>query len=362
MVTISFVASLSPTKLSTYYLRYVELCRSGKAGYTPQRPQQNRTQSAEAEISSSLLEESFEESTESRQTVGHSECKIRCRSRKQYRTNSPSYQAVEMEYDQFSRLRESSEDNPAALNIFGWNPDRPNMVDSETVSPLSSPRSQSISSSPTHSLSTWSDSGSDGDAGSDYSSGNVSPAYSSGYPASPASENSIYPIDSPPAELMSPLCPPTLPSSSDFEHSDDEEEDQAGCYSPTNVGFELDSESDGLAIPTSPKLPCKKRAKTCQSDFSGRRLCCDKDLKMLWLKLGQVDDKDFYENWPEFAAESRQVHQQEVAIYLLLKLSWLEDTPKQLTDLNTVKAVIDYLIETPTPTFRACQFLFRLAR
>ena len=272
-----------------------------------------------------------------------------------------------MEYDQFFRLRESNQDNPAALNIFGWNPDRPNFVDSETVSPLSSPSSLSISSSPTHSLSTWSDSGSEGDAVSDYSSGNTSPTYSSGYPASPSSDNSGSPIGSPSTSFIGspstsciiPLHPPTLPSSSDFEQSD-EEEDQDTCYSPANVEF--DSETEVTPLPNSPTLPSKKRAKLHPSEHADRRLCCETDLKMLWLKLGQVDSKDFYENWPEFTAESQNVHQQEAAVYLLLKLSWLKETPKQLTDRKTVKALIDYLVETPRPTFRVCQILFRMAR
>ena len=100
------------------------MCRSGKEHTSSQ----NRFQSVEAEINSSLLEETHEESTVSRQSPGYSGCKMRCRSRKQYRTNSPSYQAVEMEYDQFFRFRESNQENPAALNIFGWNPDRPMAV------------------------------------------------------------------------------------------------------------------------------------------------------------------------------------------------------------------------------------------
>lgn len=336
------------------------MCRSGKVEHTLSR---NRSQSIEDEINPSPLEVTFEESAVSRQSPGHPGCKMRCRSRKQYRTTSPSYQAVEMEYDQFFRFRESNQENPAALNIFGWNPDRP--IDNETISPSSSPRSQSISSSPTHSLSTWSDSGSDCDGGSDYSSGNASPAFSSGYPASPVSDNSISPVDSPPSDFMSPLRPPTLPSSSDFEQSDEEElEDQAICYSPANVDFEIDSESDVGALPSSPTLlPCKKRAKLCQSESTDRRYCCDKDLKMLWLKLGLADNKDFYENWPDFVGrQSHNLHQQEVALYLLLKLSWLKKTPKQLTNRKTVKAIIDYLVETPRPTFRACQILFRLAR
>ena len=86
---------------------------------------------------------------------------------------------------------------------------------------------------------------------------------------------------------MSPLHPPTLPSSSDFEQSDEEEkeENQAICYSPANVDFTLDSESDVSALPSSPAMPLKKRAKLCQSELSDQRLCCDKDLKMLWLKF-----------------------------------------------------------------------------
>lgn len=347
--------------LTSRVIKYTDLCRSGKVEPTSS---QSRSQSREAELNLSLGDGTTEsESVIARQAICHAGCKIRCRSRKQYRTTSPSYQAVEMEYDQFSRLRESNQNNPAALNIFGWNPDRPNFIDNDTISPSSSPRSLSITSSPTHSLSTWVDSGSEGDGGSDYSSGTTSPAYSSGYPASPVSDNSISPIGSPSTDFLSPLHPPTLPSSSDFEQSDEEEdEDLTTCYSPAYVDFELDSEADVVSLPNSPTLPSKKRAKLNPSEHPDRRLCCETDLKMLWLKLGQVDSKDFYENWPEFTADSHYVHQQEVAVYLLLKLSWLEDTPKQLTDRKTIKAIIDYLVETPRPTFRACQILFRLAR
>ena len=92
-----------------------------------------------------------------------------------------------------------------------------------------------------------------------------------------------------------------------------------------------------------------------------RKPCCESDLKMSWLKLGQVESKDFYENWPEFP-EVRHRDDQEIAVYLLLKLSWLEEIPHQLVNDDTLKALIDYLVETPRPTFRACQILFRLAR
>lgn len=100
---------------------------------------------------------------------------------------------------------------------------------------------------------------------------------------------------------------------------------------------------------------------------------------MLWLKLGQSNGKDFYENWPEFNSNSsvepdwpgrqegneREVEDrghQQIAIYLLLKLSWLDDTPPDLANRKTFHAVIDHLVETPKPLFRACQILFRLAR
>lgn len=100
---------------------------------------------------------------------------------------------------------------------------------------------------------------------------------------------------------------------------------------------------------------------------------------MLWLKLGQSNGKDFYENWPEFNSsspvdtdcvgrqggsereEEDRGHQQ-IAIYLLLKLSWLDDTPTDLASRKTFHAVIDHLVDTPKPLFRACQILFRLAR
>ena len=152
----------------------------------------------------------------------------------------------------------------------------------------------------------------------------------------------------------SPLRPPEFPSFSDFDESDDEEE--TTCYSPTNLTEEdFDDAADSSTLP-----PCKKRIKL---NVERGKLCCEPDLKMLWLKLGQVDDIDFYENWPEFpAAAHRRTDQQmvEIAIYLLLKLSWLNETPHQMSDASVTKAVIDYLVHTPTPAFRACRILFRL--
>lgn len=336
--------------LTDRVIRYTESCRSGKMELTTP---ESTFKVKESNSHTSKIEGNAE------QTIVpncHTGCKIRCRSRKQYRTTSPSYQAVELEYDQFSRLRESNQSNSVALNIFGWNPDRPALVDSEIASLTSSPRSASISSSPTHSLSTWSDSGSDADGGYDYSDGNHSPVYSS----SPLSDHSLSPLGSPSTGSMSPLRPPTLPSSSDFEQSDDEN-DLDFCYSPINMDFQPDNESN-VDAPRSPTLPSKKRVKFCQDSQSSRKLCCETDLKMLWLKLGQVGSKDFYENWPEFTSEPHVLYHQEVAVYLLLKLSWLDNAPKQLTEHKTMKAVIDYLVETPRPTFRACQLLFRVSR
>lgn len=157
---------------------------------------------------------------------------------------------------------------------------------------------------------------------------------------------------------MSPLHPPAFPSSSDFEGSDGDEEDEEdlpGCYSPATFDSEAALPSCSASSP-----PPRKKVK-----LDREPLCCETDLKMLWLKLGQSGSKDYYENWPEFIQEdggggqSNPPHN--AAIYLLLKLSWLDETPVQLTDRSTVKAIIDYLVETPRPIFRACQILFRLA-
>lgn len=77
--------------------------------------------------------------------------------------------------------------------------------------------------------------------------------------------------------------------------------------------------------------------------------------------LGFVECKDFYENWPEFSAETHQI-QQQTALYILHKISWLEDAPKELSEPQCLKTLIEYLNLTPRPTFRACQILFRIAR
>ena len=79
------------------------------------------------------------------------------------------------------------------------------------------------------------------------------------------------------------------------------------------------------------------------------------------LYLGCVGGKDFHENWPVFSAEPHQI-QQQVALYILHKISWLQDTPNELAGPKCIKTLIEYLMLTPRPTFRACQILFRLAR
>ena len=267
----------------------------------------------------------------------------RSRLKRQYRTTSPSYKAVEMECDLLNRYREAAS-NSDALNIFGWNCNRnDSSVPSSPVSTSSSPND-----------STWSDGELESDGWSDGSpdfvlpsaslyanTSNVSPSYSSSSSTS---------LGSPSALSLSPLQPPSFASLSDFDDSD--EEGKTTCYSPTN--FE-----DDFGSPTSsPSLPCKKRPRL---SVERRKLCCDPDIKMLWLKLGQADSRDFYEKWPELPAPTEKDQVAEVAIYLLLKLSWLDDTPHKLASQSVTMAIIDYLVYTPTPAFRACRILFRLA-
>lgn len=79
------------------------------------------------------------------------------------------------------------------------------------------------------------------------------------------------------------------------------------------------------------------------------------------LYLGYVESRDFYENWPEFSAEPHQI-QQQVALYILHKISWLRDIPNALSEPKCFKTLIEYLNMTPRPTFRACQILFRIVR
>lgn len=300
---------------------------------------------------------------------GNSGCKVRCQFKRRYRTTSPSYQAVEMEFDQLSRLRESRSSLQAstALNIFGWNPDQHYRVDDAT-SVSSSPRSVVSSSPSSSSLLAWSECSSEADLSEssfDVSSEKNSPTYTSDFSSSPVSSDfSSSPASSPSTSLMSPLHPPNFPSSSDFYESSDEFEDQTVRYSPVCAELNAGSEAGGVSFSsniTNPVGPCRKKARLHPVAHRARKSCCETDLKMLWLKLGQVESKDFYENWPEFT-EATHRNEQEVAVYLILKLSWLDDTPHQLVSSQTLKAIIEYLVETPRPTFRACQILFRLAR
>lgn len=238
------------------------------------------------------------------------------RSVRQYRTTSPSYQAVELEYDQLFRLRQSAypaDKENAALNIFAW---RPGAQSPAPVTGASSPASSTMSGSP---VSSWSDYGSELDGSDSASSPVHSPATDSGSPTS----------------LM------------------DEMEDTI-CYSPVNLQPEDFAPAAGV-----------KASSSSASSGGRRRTCCDPDLKMAWMHLGTVEGKDFYENWPESRSASaggRSNVPVEWAMYLLHRISWLPDTPPQLTERLVVQAVIEYLTETPRPVFHGCRILFRLSR
>ena len=303
-------------------------------------------------LNSHICEAENNNSVENQDTEHRSrrpESRTRFRSKRQYRTTSPSYQAVEMEYDQLFRLRESSSSD--VLNIFGWNS---NSSRNDLVSSPSSPQSLTSSISPNHS--SWSDYGSDGDGGSD--SYSLSPTCVTDIPSpsvcvSPNRSESSSPVGSLADSPLSPLLPSTSRSSSESGETD-EEDNNTICYSPAN--FDLSQlESPG----SSPAPPPGKKAKVCNDS---EKLCCESDLKMSWLHLGQVEGKDFFENWPEFQVEKRRYQPVEWAIYMLHRLSWLSDTPRQLTEPRVIKTLIDYLTETSQPTFYACRTLFRLAR
>ena len=265
------------------------------------------------------------------------------RVKRQYRTTSPSYQAVEMEYDRLFRYRQQQNDQTEPLNIFGrHDPAEGSLSPART---LSSPSS----SSPRVGCWEWSD-------GETSSGGSLPPA--SPWQDDSSSVSSGSPGPSSPSSSsggMSPLRPPALLS--EYEESDgDEDGDTPGCYSPATF-----TPTDTEALPSSSPPPRKKN----KPDRG--RLCCEMDHKMLWRKLGKSNSKDYYENWPQFSEDDQAENvtanlPQNTAIYLLLKLSWLEETPAQLTRRSTIKAIIDHLVETPRPLFRACQILFRLAR
>lgn len=314
---------------------YTEFCRDDKINF-------ERSESCDIPQSPAREDENSSDSELNRSSENQ-QIRTRCRFKRKYRTTSPSYKAVEMECDLLKRYREAAS-NSDALNIFGWNCSRNDS--SAPSSPVSN------TSSPNHS--TWSDGEIETDGWSDGSPDFVPPSsslYANNSSGSPTySTSSSTSLGSPTALSLSPLRPPSFPSLSDFDDSDEEE--KMTCYSPTNFDDDLDSPA------SSPALPCKKRPRL---NTERGKLCCDPDLKMLWLKLGQVDNRDFYENWPEFASSTEQHQMVEVAIYLLLKLSWLNDTPHKLASQSVTAAIIDYLVDTPTPAFRACRILFRLA-
>lgn len=52
----------------------------------------------------------------------------------------------------------------------------------------------------------------------------------------------------------------------------------------------------------------------------------------------------------------------EEALNMFLNLIWRNNPPKQLAEFGTLKAVIAYVVENPTPAFQACQFIFRVSR
>ena len=192
----------------------------------------------------------------------HSGCKVRCRRKRQYRTTSPSYQAVEMEYDQLSRFREFARDSEEPLNIFGWNPDRPNREIQDYTSPPSSPQhssggSISDAASPNHS-SVWSDYGSDVEESETIEN-------QSSFPSSPSSDffethvnsdSSSTASPAPPSEISS-VFSPALLVCSDIE--DEMEENETVCYSPAIADFDFDCP---VSLPSSnPQLPCNKKRK-----------------------------------------------------------------------------------------------------
>jgi len=162
----------------------------------------------------------------------HPGCKVRCQRKRQYRTTSPSYQAVEMEYSMLSRFREyaAKHSEEPVLNIFGY---RLYSDNQDCHSPSSSPQHSTGGSiedsvSPNHSSGNWSDYDEDLDepSGENERSYAASPVYSDS-----SSEGS------PSTEINSAVSPSTpLFSSNDFE----DEEDDTVCYSPAVNDLEVE--------------------------------------------------------------------------------------------------------------------------
>ena len=183
------------------------------------------------------------------QNCCHPGCKVRCRRKRQYRTTSPSYQAVEYEYNQLSRFREyatKNSDEPV-LNIFGYRLYNDN--DQDCNSPSSSPQHSTGGSieesvSPNHSSENWSDYEEDLDEPTGENEWS--------YAASPAHSESSS-IGSHSTEIGSVYSSAALLfSSDDFE----DEENETVCYSPAIPDFEID-----LSPSENAQLTCNKKRK-----------------------------------------------------------------------------------------------------
>ena len=350
-------------------VRYLKLCKQGAAEY-PIEPKVDVNENGRF-LSNSFIGEDQEEQhlleydvpldkEDKTNNEAHLSGRSRFRSKRHYRTTSPSYQAVELEFDQLFRFRETTSSSSDVLNIFGWNSGqgRPDVVAMGNSYPSSPQTSLADSASPLHS-SSWSDYLSDGDH-SDFSPipSQLSPG-DSGVASSSSNRSESFSPPGFPSPDHSPSINSPDPSSSEFCETDEEEEDNTICYSPANfdsLQFASPGSSPTPPSPPPPPPPSKKRKIAIG-------LCCDPDLKMSWLHLGQVEGKDFYENWPKFSMENRPPYNKPVewAVYLLHRISWLPETPRQLTEKKIVATLIDYLIETPRPTFYACRLLFRLS-
>lgn len=180
------------------------------------------------------------------QNCCHPGCEVRCLRKRQYRTTSPSYQAIEMEYSILSRFREyaTQHSEEPVLNIFGY---RLNSDNPESNSPSSSPQhstggSVEDSASPNHSFENWSDYDEDLDV--------TTRENEWSYAASPINSESSS-VGSPSSEISSAFSPTTLLASSDDL---EDEENETVCYSPALSDLEIE-----LSPSVNAQLSCNKK-------------------------------------------------------------------------------------------------------
>lgn len=110
----------------------------------------------------------------------------------------------------------------------------------------------------------------------------------------------------------------------------------------------------------------KKRRMSCQSD--NNNCCYEKDMEQIVFKLNSSPIEGYTLLWPVTVEKANLLllhREEQLAIDFLSKLSRSNKRdptiPRELMHQKTAKAMMDYLVETPKPSFQACTILFSLA-